>query len=148
MKLFVVLLIVLALLFAVGVGLGARGGDGGKVDPRDHGWVERLFKPFGARTGIDPSALSGPCVSGRSLIVTSGLCRLQAPTGKRVRTLNLALRQGARAVLDFEPAGGPSLPVRQRLKPGDEVHLTIPAEGGSLSVACLDAGGSCVLASP
>ncbi len=145
MKGFLILLALLLLLFTVGVVLGARGEEGGRVSPENHPWLQRLGGILGARTAIDLAALDSPCRSGDVLAVAAGgVCRSTIPAADRdVRTLSLRLTGPSRAGLFFEPRGGASLPVRKPLAPAEEVRLTIPPEGGTLLLTCT-AGGDCL----
>jgi hypothetical protein len=143
MKLFFVLLGLLLLLFAVGIGLGARGEEEGKVDPGDHPLLEKLGGFLGARTAVDPATVETSCRAGAAFVF-SGTCAAAVPAADaEVRTLKLRLTGGERAELRFTPRGGAALAVRKRLDPGDELSLTVPAEGGDLLLTCFEVGEAC-----
>jgi hypothetical protein len=143
MKLFLVLLAVLLVLFIVGIGLGARDDSGRKADPADFGWLDSLTQRF--RSKVETGALQGPCLSDRSAVLGSaGPCQIGiAPADKEVRTLTLALEQGFEVAFDFQPASG-SLNVHAKLRPGREVKLSVPKDGGALTLAsCAGSSQGC-----
>jgi hypothetical protein len=134
MKIFLVLLALLLVLFAVGIGLGARDDSGRKADPADFGWLDSLTRPFQSK--VEAGALQGPCLSDRAAVLGSAeSCQIAiAPADKEVRTLTLSLEQGSEAAADFHPASG-SLNVHTKLRPGREVKLSMPKDGGALTLA-------------
>jgi hypothetical protein len=142
MKTFFVILALLLLLFAVGVGLGARGEKDGPVDPADHPLLEKLGGLLGARAAVDLATLDTSCRAGDLLAVAEGgACAAGIPAADtKVRTLKLGLTEGSRAELRFTPRGGASLQVDKPLGPDEELSLSIPAEGGDLLLTCLEAG--------
>ena len=143
MKIFLVLLALLLVLFVVGIGLGARDDSGRKADPADFGWLDSLTRPF--KSKVEAEALQGPCLSDRSAVLgSSGSCQIAiAPADKEVRTLTLSLEQGFEVAFDFQPVSG-SLNVHAKLRPGRKVKLSVPKDGGALTLAsCAGASQGC-----
>jgi hypothetical protein len=134
-KIFLVLLALLLVLFAVGIGLGARDDSGRKADPSEHGWLDSLTRPF--RPTVEAEALRGSCLSGRSAAFGSmAPCEIEvAPADEEVRTLQLSLEQGSQVEVDFEPEGG-GLDIHAKLRPGRDMTLSVPREGAELDLAC------------
>jgi hypothetical protein len=139
MKAFLALLALLLVLFAVGIGLGARDDGGRKADPAEHGWLDALTRPF--RPGVEAGAVRGPCLAGRLAAFESmAPCTLEiAPADEEVRTLELSLERGSSVEIDYEPEGG--LDVEARLRPGRTMTLSVPREGASLTLACASEDG-------
>lgn len=140
MKTFFVLLALLLVLFAVGIGLGARDDGGRKADPSEHGWLDALTRPF--RPGVEAEALRGPCLAGRLAAFDSlAPCTIGiAAVDEEVRTLELSLERGSKVEVDYEPEGG-GWDVEATLRPGRSVTLSVPREGAALTLACASEDG-------
>lgn len=135
MKTFFVLLALLLVLFAVGIGLGARDDGGRRADPSEHGWLDALTRPF--RPGVEAGDLRGPCLAGRLADFESmAPCTIEiAAADEEVRTLELSLERGSAVEVGYEPEGG-GLDVEARLRPGRPMTLSVPREGAGLTLAC------------
>lgn len=142
MKTFFLILALLLLLFAVGIGLGARDDSGRKTDPADFGWLDSLTRPF--RPTVGAEALLGPCLSGRSAILDPAApCTIViAPADKEVRTLELSLEHGGEVKVVFEPASG-GLDVHATLRPGRDMTLSVPRDGAGLALFCTGSADGC-----
>lgn len=143
MKIFIVFLALLLVLFAVGIGLGARDDSGRRADPADFGWLDSLTRPFRAK--VETGALQSSCLFDRSAALGPAKpCEIAvAPATKEVRTLALSLEQGQEVAVDFQPVSG-SLPVHAKLRPGREVKLSVPKGGGALTLAsCVGSSQGC-----
>lgn len=139
MKVFLLILALLLVLFAVGIGLGARDDSGRKADPAEHGWLDSLTRPF--RPTVETEALQGSCLSGRSAVFgRMAPCEIEiAPADEEVRTLQLSLEQGSKVEIDFEPQAG-GLDIHASLRPGRDMTLSVPREGAELDLACASDG--------
>lgn len=147
-KVSIAVLLLLAVLFAVGIGLGTRGGgeapDLAELPPS---WLESLGDLFVRKERIDVARLDSPCLRDRVFVVAlAGSCEVAIPPAEaEVRRATLELDRGPAARLRFVPASGPALPVEAMLSPseGDEepsdvLELDVFEQGGTLFLTCGD----------
>lgn len=150
-KLFIVLLVIVAMLFAVGVGAGVTQGSGAKVD----GAIGRL-QPLleGALKSLLPLedlqvAPGSPaaCLQGRVMLVAAGgSCSfmIRAAEGflaPPVRTLKLHLAVGSAA--DVRLGQQDAMTAKVSLTAGAATkELDVFKNGGALSITCLALGGN------
>jgi hypothetical protein len=142
MKIFLVLLALLLVLFAVGIGLGARDDSGRKADPVEFGWLDSLTRPF--RPTVETGALRGSCLSGRTATIGStGPCEIEIePADEEVRTLELVLERGGEVKVDFAPEAG-GLDIHAKLHSDRSVRLSVPRDGAELTLVCAGSSESC-----
>jgi len=141
-KIVLLVLIVLALLFLGGVGLGSRGGS----DPGSLGWVEGLGSALTPR--LDFTKLQGPCLDrqANSFVIPPGSpCKISIPSFTRgTRKMALRLTGGVRVDGQYvAPPGHEKIDPKDEsgeqsvtLEGAKEVSLVILKEGGSLSLVC------------
>ena len=142
MKIFLILLALLLVLFALGIGLGARDDSGRRADPADFGWLDSLTRPF--RPTVETEALRGSCLSGRTATIgTMGPCEIEIePADEEVRTLELVLERGGEVEVDFAPEEG-GLDIESKLHSDRPVRLSVPRDGAALSLACPSSSEGC-----
>jgi len=134
-KVVLVVLVLTAVLFAVGLGLGVGRNDPGKVDLRQlrqNALVKAAEGMFVKKEKLDVTRLTTDGRrEGNAMIIEQGAtCRLDIPPGDAdVRSVTLRLTQGNRATLAFRANDSPEMTLKQPLeawtKPG------LPAWGAS-----------------
>lgn len=149
-KVFVVILVVLAVLFVVGVAAPAVSGGNEQADPQ--GWLADtlrglLERPVDLKADADVSPPE--CVQGRAIMLPAGgVCTLRlkaddawfAPT----RTLELEPVEG---VVDVAQEG--KLNIHSKLEPGDDpMTINVFKEGGTVTIACVGGLQACRLTLP
>src|SRR5262249_49958670 len=155
-KVVLVVLVLTAVLFAVGVGLGVGRNEPGKVDLqqlRQNALVKAIEEMFIKKEKLDVAHLTIDCRrEGNAVIIDQGkTCRLDIPPGKAdVRSVTRRLTQGNRATLAFEANDSPGMTLKQTLeawaKPGlpiwgaRAVGLLASPQGPLLSISALAAG--------
>ncbi len=163
LKVFIVLLVLLALLFiaGLGLGLGQEGGLGGAGD--FDAWQARMERlgdliPRG-EVSLDDVRRADPagCLSGEAIRVPAGgacALTLTPARGGRDWTLRLAAGQGAELAL-VQPANrdGEPITTRRRLSAGGQVELDVFRRQSEedvvvLTVACQATGSDCRLVVP
>lgn len=139
-------LLLLAVLFAVGIGLGTRGGgEAPELAEFPPPWLGNLGDLFVRKKKIDVTRLDAPCLEDRVFFLSpAGSCEVAIPPAEvAVRRAVLELRRGRAARLKFVPAGDRALPVEVVLRPGaqdenpsDVLELDVFEPGGTLVLTC------------
>ena len=133
----IVLLVLLAIVFAAGVGLGV-GRDGPAGQP---GWATTLDGWFGSEETVRPGEVRGPCVDGASLVVRPGApctAEIRETRRARVRYLTLALADGSKARVEIAPKDDVAAPMSVRLRAdvSKPPKLPILEKGASMILKC------------
>ena len=144
------LLFLIAVLFVVGLSLGAMRGDGEVGEPS---WVEGLRDLLVLKQPLEVDDLEPTTDSecrqslrrGVFTLVPGRACTLdvRASSSKlpRTRTLTLCLTQGLLSRATFDPRNEDLLTTKHTLELGAEpVELHVDREGGAIGIACT--GGS------
>lgn len=146
MKLFIVVLVLLALLFALGMAWGLRGRD----QEASESWTATLQDLFPGPARLRPQTVSAACRRGSQFVVGPGATCVAQVRGDRapVRRARLRLVKGLRATAEWRPAGeAATFPGRLVLAPGATKDVTIQDSGGALLLVCVSAGsGDCAIA--
>ena len=145
------LLFLVAVLFVLGLSLGATHGDGGAGDHPD--WIEGIGELLVLKQPLTVDDLAPPTENGCREQLRQGVftlapgraCRLDVrpDPGKlpRSRTLALRLAQGIMAEATLQPRSEDLLRTQHTLKPGAEpTEVRVDREGGTLTITCT--GGS------
>jgi hypothetical protein len=142
----VVVLLVVAALFAVGVVFSTRSdhGAGFNVLPPNatdkDAWRKRFFSP--GKVTLDE--VSGCPKADGSLRVTGDCTLVVAATKLGSRDLVLSSDQGSK--LSFVPKSGPPLTMNVDLDAGKEAKFSVPAEGATVEVVCASSTQPCRVA--
>jgi len=153
-KLFIAVLVLIAVLFIVGIGIGLRQNDA-QPDPRNFSppdWTNSLSDWLSPSLDLKTvQTVTGTClqVGAKTFTLAAGSnCKLQVPSaGQTYRKVKLHLVTGTsvKAVYTAPPNGDPNLSQQQLSWPGkDPQSLLVLAGGGSLSLSC-GAGAACQL---
>lgn len=146
------LLFLLAVLFVVGLSLGAthRDDQAGSESPA---WVEGLgdllvrkqplevddLEP-GVRSGCREQLRQGRFTLGQGQSCVLHVKEMDAGLLARTRTLDVQLVQGGSAQVAFDPRNEDLLTTKHTLKPGAKpVELRVGEEGGTITIFCTDA---------
>jgi len=145
-KIFIVVLIIFALLFVAGVGIGLHQKDA-QPDPQNYsppGWTNALSDWLSPSLDLKTvRAVTGVCLqpAQKTFALAAGSsCVLQVPSAsQKYRKLKLHLVTGNSATLAYNspPGEDPNLSKQQLSWPGkDPQSLLILAAGGSLVLTC------------
>jgi hypothetical protein len=142
-KIFILVLILLAVLFAVGAGMGVFGNDG-DAGPTQEKWRHRLENVFGGQEVLvrpdeiqeRKSPFRSP--SEKVFVVPLGPELEFSVRGseQRMRSLELTLQDGGKARVQWIPAGETNAPLDLPMYPGKPVKLRATKEGGRLILSC------------
>jgi hypothetical protein len=139
-KVVLVVLVLIGVLFAVGVGagVGARNPDG-PVDPRDSALARTLGALFVRKQPLRPDEVQKcDCFDagkGTFTLKASGPCTATVgPADTRLRGFTLCLKPDSKGkvAVHWKPNKGPE--VRASLTPDNKLELQAPAEGGVLTL--------------
>ena len=142
MKKLILLLVVVAGLFALVVYLGQREGD---RKPGDLKKQIAALKEWAGSFGLSPQLKAEDFSPANRLTQTEPL-RIDVPKGKsielkigaskaNVRTGEFSLKSGAGLRVKFEPVDDDALPVDETLKRGEKLKLTVHSGGGQLTLS-------------
>jgi hypothetical protein len=140
-RIVVIVLVLFAVLFFTGLGLGMRGEGTGLADID---WIETLSGALTPRLDFD--ALQGPCVDRAAQALTlerQAACEVSIPSVSRgTRRMALTLRQGQRVEVRYQAP-----PAHEKIDDSDEMaNQVVSLESGrDLAVAILKEGGSLTL---
>jgi hypothetical protein len=149
-RIFIVVLILIAILFVVGIAAGATRKDDNKVSSSDlnASWLEglqaRLAQPQPLTAQDIGVAAPTSCLQKEQLIVAPNQrCRflIQRSSSPNARRLALRLVEGASVALRLEQKNAVTL--EKNLPPSDSAKdkdWDVYQEGGILSVTCTDSG--------
>jgi hypothetical protein len=158
-RLFIILLIVIGLLCAVGIGVGLRQGGGGPGGGRagDKPWVQALGglgERFGPKVTLTTKrwtlgSVSGGASGGTAAVQTVDVqADPDAGPGKQTyRTLTLRLVSGGPVTVRFVPRGeGDEQEIKLPRKDADanKASLVVGAAGGTLTLAASGPAGAVV----
>jgi len=151
-RIFIVVLVLIGLLYAVVVGFGIRDNSNGKVDPAalNSAWLkalqEQLAQPQPLKASdIGLTAPAGCLVQDQVVVPGGGICKLliSGTDSPSVRRLSLTLVEGTSATLKLEQKN--ALTLNKTLPPADSAKdngWDVYKEGGILSVVCPDSGSA------
>lgn len=140
----IVVLVLFAILFAVGIGSGMRE-DGAAISVPD--WVGNLSSAFSPRVDFSSLTLSGECTAqaGSAFVLKSGaICVVSIPPDETAtRSLKLELVEGVVEVI-YDAPNGEGRPSNEdklefrTLRKGKRESLTVAvlAGGGELTLTC------------
>jgi hypothetical protein len=144
-KVFIIVLVAVALLFALVVVAGAGRRRDTSADT-ERGTLARLLKKLYREERVSPSEVNAECSAGGALVLKAGSsCAASvAKSEKRVRTAVFRLAEGVEAKVVFTPAPNDdlSVPLRATLKAGGETKVQVMPEGGTLQLVCVGGSGS------
>ncbi len=148
-KIFIVMLVVIAILFAVGIGSGMRHDPNEKVD-LNSGPLVFLQQTFAKPQPLELQDLTSPapatCIQGTRLIVprlqTCTLSIKASGTAARRITFNIPVNAVLKVTLDQPNA----LKVTQNLPTDASEHLDVYKDGGTLQLTCMNSlSSACIL---
>src|SRR4051812_34078211 len=124
-KVFIIVLVLLAVLFAVGAGVGLRKEAGGKAGPGEAPWTQSVQRLLGPRTvPVRPEEIQelrpgGRGLTGNAFLVPPGpkLTYSVRASDERGRELGLTLTTPGKAGVRWEPRGPGALPLELPMYP-------------------------------
>lgn len=131
-----VLLAMIAILFGVGLWLGAGRDQGGDRGPEEFALARGISRIFLKKSKLDSGDLGGPCYANGIFTLAGAVpCRVTVAASKtHLRTLPLRLDAGAKVTLVFAPNDEQALPVKISLRAGKNQTLQVPSGGGALTL--------------
>lgn len=143
-KVFVGILVVLAVLFVVATGCGAaRGGRDARREDRDPGFVKALgaLLVTSLKGRVGAGDVQAACAQGATpsfVLQANRPCTVEvAGSSRPSRTLALRLAQGGPAQVAFSLRDG--VPERRTVNAGQRVQFDVFGEGATLTLACTNA---------
>jgi hypothetical protein len=141
-RIFIVVLILFAILFAISMGLGFRQNDSmpaaNNVNPP--GWISSISEWLSPT--LDLKTVQGPCIEPAQKMITlkpGSTCTLQIPSSTdKYRKAQLHLVSGSSLALNYQSStNDPNLSHQQLSWPGkDPQSLVVLAGGGSVAISC------------
>lgn len=143
-KLFIIVLVVLAVLFVVGAGAGLRKDGDGNASPGAAPWTQWIQRTLGPEPvpvrseEIQELRPGGKSFVGNTFLVPPGpkLTYTVRASDQRGRELGLTLTTPGKAGVRWEPRGPGAVPLELPLHPGKRVKFQVPKEGARLTLWC------------
>lgn len=142
-KIAIIVLILFAVLFVVGVVAGTRGGDSSAAfDDFPPSWLDGIGNAFSPK--VDFAAITGSCIDQQAkafVVKPNSNCRIALPAhSDDSQNLKMALIAGSRITGQYKAPQSQETLAEQKVELGTgkrtEVTVAVLPEGGTLSLKC------------